>query len=168
MEKDYSQYSYNEVSSLYEGRRVESAESIDTLTLDIKDTDALIRKTEAVAEKAAVEGGSIVETVDDSIPLILAVEIKGDNEYVSIRLETGTPDNFDPKSWDKTLAIITWNIKDGEFSSGHRFVKNEYRRKNGLGSMLLAASESFVKQYSTDAQKSCPMNQTVAQLDVML
>lgn len=171
MEKEYSQYSFDEVFSLYGDRVVEQDSPAEQKKLDIQDREGLTQKIEAVAGRAYKEGEVVetVETVDDSIPLTLAV-LKSNN-YWAVRLLIDTPpDQFDFNAFDeeKTVANIDWYGEGGVFFSEHRYVLPEYRRENGLGVMLLKASEAFAKKCVNGNRETNLMKQNIAQLDVMM
>jgi hypothetical protein len=169
MEKEYSQYGFDEVRSLYGDRFLNTDASVQQEKLDIQDRDGLVKRIEAVAGRASGED-EVVETVDESIPLTLAV-LKSNN-YWSVRLLIDTPpDQFDPNVFDekKTVANIAFEEKnDGVFFSDHRYVLPEYRRGNGIGGMLLVASEAVMRERAAGEQKSVFMKQSIVQLDVMI
>jgi hypothetical protein len=106
------------------------------------------------------------QMLDSSIPLRLIaykyfVEDKGvKSERIRFCLDKG--------SEDKLVAVIQ-GIDQGDkgFDINHRFVGPQYRRKQGVGTMVINCAESFAKSLATNKQKKVDLFADTAQLDVI-
>ncbi len=181
---------FQETYGLYEGRRPEVPEE-DVLQekLGFQDREGAQAKMNEFTSKCAREFLQIDENsyksetfrsgdfkrinmkfaeqmLDSSIPLRLVaykvfVEDKGvKSERIRFCLDKG--------SEDKLVAVIQGiNQGDKGFDINHRFVGPQYRRKQGVGTMVINCAESFAKSLATNKQKKFDLFADTAQLDVI-
>lgn len=181
---------FQETYSLYEGRRPEVPEE-DVLQekLEFQNREGVQANMNEFAAKCAIEFLNINENsyesetfergdfkrtnmkfaeqvLDSSIPLRLVaykvfMEERGvKSEKIRFCLDKG--------SEDKLVAVIQ-GIDQGDkgFDINHRFVGPQYRKKQGVGTMILNCAESFAKSSATNNQKKVDLFADAAQLDVI-